>query len=88
MITKEIMIKNKLGLHARPAALFVKTASKYISSIKIKKNDTEIDGKSIMGLMMLAAESGSKLIIMIDGEDEGNAMNALIKLIEGNFNEK
>ncbi len=87
MITKEIMIKNKLGLHARPAALFVKTASKYISSIKIKKNDTEIDGKSIMGLMMLAAESGSKLIIMIDGEDEGNAMNALIKLIEGNFNE-
>ncbi|MCK4524303.1 HPr family phosphocarrier protein [candidate division WOR-3 bacterium] len=87
MITKEIKIKNKLGLHARPAALFVKTASKYISSIKIKKNDTEIDGKSIMGLMMLAAESGSKLIIMIDGEDEGNAMNALIKLIEGNFNE-
>ncbi len=87
MITKEVMIKNKLGLHARPAALFVKTASKYISSIKIKKNDTEIDGKSIMGLMMLAAESGSKLIIMINGEDEGNAMNALIKLIEGNFNE-
>ncbi len=87
MITKEILIKNKLGLHARPAALFVKTASKYISNIKIKKNDTEIDGKSIMGLMMLAAESGSKLIIMIDGEDESNAMNALIKLIEGNFNE-
>ncbi len=88
MIEREVEITNKLGLHARPAALFVKTAARFVSSIKVMKNDTEIDGKSIMGLMMLAAESGSKLIIKTEGADEEEAINEIIKLIEANFNEE
>ncbi|MFO8062660.1 MAG: HPr family phosphocarrier protein [bacterium] len=88
MIEKEIEIKNKLGLHARPAALFVKTASTFNSKIEVCRDDTVIDGKSIMGLMMLAAESGSKLKLIIDGDDEERAMKKLVKLIEENFNEE
>jgi len=87
MIEREIEIKNKLGLHARPAALFVKTASSFNSKIEVCRDDTVIDGKSIMGLMMLAAESGSKLKLKIDGDDEERAMEKLVKLIEENFNE-
>ncbi|MDY6787558.1 MAG: HPr family phosphocarrier protein [candidate division WOR-3 bacterium] len=87
MIEREIEVKNKLGLHARPAALFVKTASTFNSKIEVCRDDTVIDGKSIMGLMMLAAESGSKLKLIIDGEDEERAMEKLVKLIEENFNE-
>ena len=88
MIEREIEIKNKLGLHARPAALFVKTASSFNSKIEVCRDDTVIDGKSIMGLMMLAAESGSKLKLIIDGDDEERAMEKLVKLIEENFNEE
>lgn len=88
MIEKTVEIKNKLGLHARPAAQFVKIAAKYDSSITVIKNGTEIDGKSIMGLMMLAAESGSQLILKIEGADEQDAMNELYQLIEAKFNEE
>lgn len=88
MIEKTVEIKNKLGLHARPAAQFVKVAAKYDSDITVIKNSTKIDGKSIMGLMMLAAESGSKLILQINGSDEEEAMNELYQLIEAKFNEE
>lgn len=88
MIEKTVEIKNKLGLHARPAAQFVKVAAKYDSDITVIKNSTRIDGKSIMGLMMLAAESGSKLILQINGNDEEEAMNELYQLIEAKFNEE
>ena len=88
MIEKEVILQNKLGLHARPAALFVKAASKFKSEIKVQKEDLIVDGKSIMGLMMLAAESGSKLTLQINGEDENEAMNELIELFKEKFYEE
>ncbi len=89
MIEKEIEIKNRLGLHARPAALFVQTANKYQSMVKVSKDgeDEEVNGKSIMGLMMLAAEQGSKILIKADGFDEQLVIGDLEKLISNNFGE-
>lgn len=88
MIQKEILIQNKLGLHARPAALFVQTASKFKSDVYVSRNDHEVNGKSIMGVMMLAAEKGSTLTLTVNGEDEKEAMDALIDLINNKFNEE
>lgn len=88
MITKKVTILNSMGLHARPAAQFVKIASKYKSDVYIMKNEREVNGKSIMGVMTLAAEVGSQLIIKIDGVDQHEAMEALVKLIEVKFNEE
>lgn len=88
MISREFTISNKLGLHARPAAMFVKTASKYKSKIEVKKDDMVVDGKSIMGLMMLAAESGSMLMLTVNGDDEQEAMDSIARLFEVNFNEE
>ncbi|MFQ5675427.1 MAG: HPr family phosphocarrier protein [bacterium] len=87
MLKKEIQIKNKLGLHARPALLFVNTASKFKSDVFLSRNDHEVNGKSIMGVMMLAAEMDSKLTITVKGQDEGQALQALIELVENGFNE-
>lgn len=88
MITKEFTVNNKLGLHARPAAMFVKTASKFKAKIEVKKDDMVVDGKSIMGLMMLAAESGSILVLTANGDDENEAMDSIARLFEVNFNEE
>ncbi len=88
MITKEFTVNNKLGLHARPAAMFVKTASKFKAKIEVKKEDMVVDGKSIMGLMMLAAESGSILMLTANGDDENEAMDSIARLFEVNFNEE
>lgn len=87
MVEKEIVVKNKLGLHARPSALFVRQASKFKSDITLIKDGVEVNGKSIMGLMMLAAEMGSKIIIRADGEDEEKALDALVTLFENKFDE-
>jgi len=87
MIEKEITITNKHGLHARPAAQFVKIAGRFQSDIKVIKDGLEVNGKSIMGIMMLAAEPGSKIILMIDGQDEKDALKALRSLIENKFYE-
>lgn len=87
MIEKEFTVKNRLGLHARPAALFVQTTTKFKSSIKVRRYEQEVDGKSIMGLMMLAAEEGAKLTIRADGADEAGAIAALDKLFTDRFNE-
>ncbi|MFH1715583.1 MAG: HPr family phosphocarrier protein [Elusimicrobiota bacterium] len=87
MIKKKIQILNKLGVHARPAALLVETANKYKSSIKVSKDTMQVDAKSIMGIMMLAAEAGSELEFIIDGDDEIEAMNALEALINSHFDE-
>jgi len=87
MIKKELKIKNKTGLHARPAALLVKTAGKFKSEIFISKDGYKVNGKSIMGVMTLAAESGSVVEVFIDGPDEGEAMTALEDLIENKFYE-
>ena len=87
MPTQEFTITNKLGIHARPAAQFVKTANKYDAEITVEKDGEEIDGKSIMGLMMLAAGHGSVLIITTDGPDAEVALEAIGGLIGRNFEE-
>lgn len=80
MIQKQVEIKNRNGLHARPAAEFVKMASKFKSNIFIAREDHEVNGKSIMGVMMLAAQVGSSVTITVDGEDEEAAMEALLRI--------
>jgi len=87
MAQRELTIQNKLGIHARPAAQFVKTASKFASEIRVEKDGEEVDGKSIMGLMMLAAGNGSIIIVAAEGEDEDAALEALTDLIERKFEE-
>jgi phosphocarrier protein len=89
MKTIEVEIKNKAGLHARPSSLFVQTASNFDSDIIVKFEDEEINGKSIMGLMLLAAEQGRKLILEADGPDEDDMLAALRELVEvKKFNEE
>ncbi len=85
MPTNEFTVTNKLGIHARPAAQFVKTASTFSCDIQVEKDDEQADGKSIMGLMMLAAGHGSVITITTEGEDQDEALLALGKLISGNF---
>ena len=87
MITKEIEIKNKLGLHARAAAKLVHAAAGFKSDIKIRKGDEEVDGKSILGILLLAAGRGSTILVRADGEDERDALDAIEKLIEAKFDE-
>jgi len=88
LVEKEVQITNKLGLHARPAAMVVQTASKFTSEIRLIKDDLEINGKSIMGVMMLAAEKGSTIKIRVEGEDEAQALEKLIQLFESKFGEE
>lgn len=76
-IEKAIKVKNKQGLHARPAALFVQIANKYDSSIKVLKDDQVVNGKSIMGILMLAAEKDSEVIIIAEGNDSEEAVREL-----------
>ena len=87
MIEKQFIVKNKLGLHARPAAMFVQLTTRFSSSVTVIRNEQEVDGKSIMGLMMLAAEKGSTLKIVIDGNDEQQLMQEIINLFESRFDE-
>jgi phosphocarrier protein HPr len=77
VIKKEVIIENSSGLHARPAAKFVQTANKFKSDITIIKDDQEVNGKSIMGLLMLAAEKGARITIIVDGEDAKDALEEL-----------
>ncbi len=88
LIKKVFKIKNKYGLHARPAALLVKTTGKFKSDIQIAKDGLTANGKSIMGIMTLVAESGSEIEITVDGEDMVEAMTAIEELIENNFFEE
>ncbi|MBC8473595.1 MAG: HPr family phosphocarrier protein [Candidatus Omnitrophica bacterium] len=78
---KKLIIKNKQGLHARPAALFVQIANKYESDVTVRKGNEEVNGKSIMGLMTLAAEKGSNIILKITGPDAKEAMQELETVI-------
>jgi phosphocarrier protein len=87
MTKKTVKIVNKLGLHARPSALLVTTASKFQSEIHFTKESLRVNGKSIMGVMMLAAEQGSEIIVEADGADEETAVDALIEVINTGFNE-
>lgn len=83
----DLTILNKLGIHARPAAQFVKTANRFQSEIRVEKDGEEVDGKSIMGLMMLAAGHGSVIIVTADGEDAEAALSAIADLIARKFEE-
>ncbi len=81
------MIKNKLGLHARPSASLVQTASRFRSNIQVEKDGQVADGKSILDLMMLAASEGTYITVKADGEDAEEALGAIGKLIDGKFGE-
>ncbi len=85
--TKELVVTNKLGIHARPAALFVRTANRFHCEIFVVKDDERVNGKSIMGLMMLAAGPGSKLQITAEGEDAARALLELEALLHRKFDE-
>jgi len=85
---KDFLVRNRLGLHARPAALFVQATNKFKSKVTVRKGDQEVDGKSIMGLMMLAAEEGSTLMVTVDGPDERELLETLEKLFMDRFGEK
>ena len=87
-LVKEIPIVNRLGLHARPAAMFVRIASRHRCEVWVSKEGEEVNGKSIMGLMMLAAGQGSKLQIRCEGADADKAMDELEELIKSRFNEE
>ncbi len=87
-IEKEITIVNRLGMHARPAAQFVRVASRFRCEVWVEKDGEKINGKSIMGLMMLAAGQGSKLTVFCDGPDADRAMVELEQLIAAKFNEE
>lgn len=88
MVERKIQVVNKLGLHARPAAMLVQTASKFRSEIRLRKDEVEANAKSILSVMMLAAEVGSFVIVKAEGEDEEQAAEALAKLFEDKFGEE
>ncbi|HEY6838029.1 MAG TPA: HPr family phosphocarrier protein [Geobacteraceae bacterium] len=87
MLTQEFTIVNKLGLHARASALFVKTAIRFEADIRVEREGVEVNGKSIMGIMMLAAAKGSTITLKVDGGDEEPAMTELGDLIANGFGE-
>ena len=88
MFERSVEIRNELGLHARPAQLFVQAADTFRSKIILSKDDLEVNGKSIMGVMMLAAERGSTVLIRAEGADEREAVEQLVVLIESKFGEE
>ncbi len=88
MIQQNLKIINRLGIHARPAAKIAQTASQFACNIQLQKDGVTVDAKSIMGVMMLAAEFGSSLCVMADGDDEQQAISALQKLFENKFDEE
>lgn len=87
MTRQEITVENKLGLHARPSALLVKAATKYRSDFFIEKDGMRVNGKSIMGVMMLAAEFNSKLVLIADGVDETYLLDEITKMFISHFDE-
>ncbi|MCD6335017.1 MAG: phosphocarrier protein HPr [Candidatus Latescibacterota bacterium] len=87
MFERSVEILNELGLHARPAQLIVRTADQFRSKIFLSKDGVEVNGKSIMGVMMLAAAQGSTLVIRAEGADEREAVAALVALVESKFGE-
>ena len=88
MIERELAIRNRLGLHARAAAKFVQTASRFRSAVKIRKNGEEVDGKSILGILLLAASQGTRITRAVAGEDEEEAFAAVEALLARSFDEE
>ena len=87
MIERELAIRNRLGLHARAAAKFVQTASRFKSAVKVRKNGEEVDGKSILGILLLAASQGTRITVLVSGEDEADAFAAVEDLVMRSFDE-
>ncbi len=88
MKKKDLLIENKLGLHARSAAQIVKTASGFKSRVLMSKDGMEVDGKSIMGIMMMAAAKGSMVLVSAEGDDEEAALEGMERLFKDRFGEK
>lgn len=88
MLKKDFLIINKLGLHARASALFVKTASRFAAEVSLVKEGIEVNGKSIMGIMMLAASKGTTVSLLVEGADEAEALQAIGDLITTGFGEE
>jgi phosphocarrier protein len=87
-VERRVVIQNKYGLHARPAAEFVKAAQKFDAKVWVRKDELEVNGKSIMGMMMLAAEQGSEIVIRACGTDQDPALDALCGLVDSRFGEE
>ena len=87
MIRHRAKIRNKLGLHARSASMFVKTCAAYSAGVTVRNEHAEANGKSIMSMMLLQAGQGTEIELLVDGEDEEEALNALIELIDNRFGE-
>ena len=85
LVEAQMVIRNQLGLHARACALFVKTAARFKSHVFVSRDDLEVNGKSIMGVMMLAAEEGAVIKVRAEGEDEAAVLAALDELVAGKF---
>jgi len=88
MVRREVTIANRLGLHARAAARFVHTANRFRARVTVARNGKVMDGKSILGILLLAASQGSVLELGADGDDEGAAVEALARLVESGFGEE
>lgn len=88
VVTRELAIHNQYGIHARPAAMFVKTASKYEAEVTVEKDDIRVSGKSIMGLMTMEASCGTKIRVTAEGADASQAVDELEKLVEHKFYEE
>ena len=88
MTVREVRIRNPLGLHARAAARFVHTASRFRARVTVSRNGKAMDGKSILGILLLAASQGTWLRVVAEGEDEAAAVDALAALVEGGFGEE
>lgn len=85
---KTLTIRNPLGLHMRAANLFVEVAARYAASVRVSRGEVQVNGKSIMGLMMLAAAHGTSIVVDVAGDDEQDAMDAIERLVEGGFGEE
>ncbi len=88
MIEREVTVRNRAGLHTRPASMLVRTASQFDAEIFLRRDGYEINGKSVIGVMTLAAEQGATLTLLVEGEDEEDAANAIADLFEDGFGEE
>ena len=88
MIEREVTVRNRAGIHTRPASMLVKTASQFESEVYLRRDNYEINGKSVIGVMTLAAEQGAILTLVVDGDDEEEAANVITELFEDGFGEE
>ena len=88
MISRVIKIQNRLGLHARAAVKFVNLANRFATDVRVEKDGSNVDGKSILGILTLAATQGTEITLRLDGKDEEAALQAIVEMINGRFGEK